>query len=233
MPVKPRTGDQDDADAHEERFYFVENPDTARLSDLDTAIENNEAHLAAHPDCILRWLYQAESGNLRAARGTRTESREDLVRAVELLRAATADPQTSPDFRGKFLFNLGNLLTKGELAESFGNLSEGVGAYRQALELEFLEMGRGVLWSQSLDLRTDLAEIEEADPELAARLAAVREALDSPTSVSEAANLPPVAASWGLVPPDPVDPDWSAVMRQAQRISASGDRDGLYEILAR
>ncbi|GHE92757.1 hypothetical protein GCM10014715_56520 [Streptomyces spiralis] len=125
--MKPRADDQDDADAHEERLYFVENPDKARLSDLDTAIESNEAHL--------RWLYQAETGNLRAARGKRTESREDLVKAVELLRTATADPQTSPDLRGKLLFTLGNLLSKGELAESFGNLSEGVDAYRQALEL--------------------------------------------------------------------------------------------------
>ncbi|MFJ5281324.1 hypothetical protein [Streptomyces parvulus] len=133
--MNPRSGVHDDAGAHEERFYFVENPEKARLSDLDTAIECNEAHLAAHPACPLRWLYQAESGNLRAARGKRTESREDLVKAVELLREATADPHTSPDLRGKLLFNLGNLLTKDELAESFGNLSEGVGAYRQALEL--------------------------------------------------------------------------------------------------
>ncbi|MFI5571348.1 hypothetical protein ACIA6T_29225 [Streptomyces sp. NPDC051740] len=133
--MTPRSGDQDDADAHEERVYFVENADEARLSDLDAAIESNEAHLAAHPDCPLRCLYQAVTGNLRAARGKRTESREDLVRAVELLRAATANPQTPPGLRGTLLFNLGNLLTKGELAESFGNLSEGVGAYRQALEL--------------------------------------------------------------------------------------------------
>ncbi|MEU4986282.1 tetratricopeptide repeat protein [Streptomyces sp. NPDC021969] len=130
-------GQSGERDTHEERLYFVENPETARLSDLNTAVEANEAHLAAHPDCPLRWLYQAHTGDLRTARGERTESRDDLVRAAELLREASADPEPSisPGQRGGFLFNLGNLLTKRQLAASFTTLSEGVDAYRQALEL--------------------------------------------------------------------------------------------------
>ncbi|GHA94294.1 hypothetical protein GCM10010330_55490 [Streptomyces tendae] len=132
--MKRRSGERE---THEERLYFVENPATAWLSDLNTAVEANEAHLAAHPDCPLRWLYQAHTGDLRAARGERTESREDLVRAAELLREASTDPEPSipPGRRGGVLFNLGNLLTKQGLAESFTALSEGVDAYRQALEL--------------------------------------------------------------------------------------------------
>jgi tetratricopeptide (TPR) repeat protein len=44
--------------------------------------------------------------------------------------------------------------------------------------LELLELGRGVLWSQTLDIRTDLQAIEAADCELARELTRVRTLLE-------------------------------------------------------
>ncbi|MFE6633528.1 hypothetical protein [Streptomyces tendae] len=99
--------------------------------------------------------------------------------------------------------------------------------------VEFLELGRVVLWSQSIDLRTDLAGIEEADPELAARLAAVRHALDSDPSIGDVGGGPlPAADAPRLSPPEPVDPDWAAALMQARDISISGNRDSLFDFLA-
>ncbi|XRQ08752.1 CHAT domain-containing protein [Actinomadura welshii] len=44
--------------------------------------------------------------------------------------------------------------------------------------LRLLEQGRGVQWTQLLELRSDLSRLEEADADLAAEMVAVREALD-------------------------------------------------------
>ncbi|MFJ3791258.1 hypothetical protein [Kitasatospora sp. NPDC090091] len=44
--------------------------------------------------------------------------------------------------------------------------------------VELLEQGRGVLWSQLLDLRTDLAQVERRAPELVRRLVSVRKRID-------------------------------------------------------
>jgi hypothetical protein len=49
--------------------------------------------------------------------------------------------------------------------------------------VELLEQGRGVLWSQLLDSRTDVAALAEAAPELAQRLQAVRAGLDRAASL--------------------------------------------------
>jgi hypothetical protein len=43
---------------------------------------------------------------------------------------------------------------------------------------ELLELGRGVMWSQLLETRTDILVLREACPDLAARLVVVRHALD-------------------------------------------------------
>lgn len=45
--------------------------------------------------------------------------------------------------------------------------------------VELLEQGRGVYWAQLLDTRTDLSALESAEPELAARLSACRQILES------------------------------------------------------
>jgi hypothetical protein len=47
--------------------------------------------------------------------------------------------------------------------------------------IEVLEHSRSVLWGRMLDLRTDLADLRAADPDMADRLDAVRAALDAPS----------------------------------------------------
>jgi CHAT domain len=56
--------------------------------------------------------------------------------------------------------------------------------------VELLEHGRGVLWSQLLETRTDLTVLHEVAPELAIQLDEVRAALDPPRDI-----LPPGAIS--------------------------------------
>lgn len=56
--------------------------------------------------------------------------------------------------------------------------------------LTLLEQGRGVLWSQLLELRTDLDRLQRAHPDLAGALAACRAGLDGPDDPA-----PPVR--WG------------------------------------
>jgi tetratricopeptide (TPR) repeat protein len=63
-----------------------------------------------------------------------------------------------------------------------------IAADRPGLAVELLEQGRGVLWSQLLETRTDLDALREADPELAARLDTVRAALDRPTAPVDATS---------------------------------------------
>lgn len=47
--------------------------------------------------------------------------------------------------------------------------------------VELLEQGRSVLWTQALNLRSDLAGLAERHPDLAARLRGIRKILDTPT----------------------------------------------------
>ncbi|MFJ8076537.1 hypothetical protein ACIQ7Q_21955 [Streptomyces sp. NPDC096176] len=55
-----------------------------------------------------------------------------------------------------------------------------LGAGRPDTSVELLEQGRSVLWSQLLDLRSDLTEMRDRAPALARRLVAVRDRLDRP-----------------------------------------------------
>jgi tetratricopeptide (TPR) repeat protein len=55
--------------------------------------------------------------------------------------------------------------------------------------IELLEHGRGVLWSQTLETRTDLTALREAAPALAARLSAVRSELDAAETTDQQMRL--------------------------------------------
>ncbi|GAA2357751.1 hypothetical protein [Streptomyces cuspidosporus] len=107
-------------------------------------------------------------------------------------------------------------------------------ADRPALAVEFLERGRGVLWSQLLDLRTDLARIRAADPDLAARMTTVRDALDRPDAAEEDDG------PWDARRPEPrdhsdappLDPDWGTALREAGDLLRRGDKDALFDVLA-
>jgi len=54
-----------------------------------------------------------------------------------------------------------------------------IDAGQMGLAVELLDRGRGVIWSQLLDLQGDLSEIRQAMPELARRLERCREELTS------------------------------------------------------
>ncbi|MGI5240193.1 hypothetical protein [Dactylosporangium sp. CA-139066] len=68
-----------------------------------------------------------------------------------------------------------------------------IGTAAPDLAVALLEQGRGVLWSQLLESRTDLSALRTADQRLADRLAHVRRQLDAP--VSAAAERPRMRAS--------------------------------------
>ena len=53
---------------------------------------------------------------------------------------------------------------------------------RPARAVELLEQGRSVMWTQALNLRSDLSRLAEAAPELAERLDGLRRLLDAPPS---------------------------------------------------
>jgi tetratricopeptide (TPR) repeat protein len=80
--------------------------------------------------------------------------------------------------REKHLANAGGLVTDAAgWAIEAGNLENAV---------ELLEQGRSVLWSQSLQVRTDLTRLSLVDGDLASRINEVRAALDRPRAAVEA-----------------------------------------------
>ena len=60
--------------------------------------------------------------------------------------------------------------------------------------VEVLEQGRSVLWTQALHLRSDLTRLYEHDPDLAARLDAIRRKLDRPMRDATVGGLRAAAA---------------------------------------
>ncbi|WP_146174972.1 CHAT domain-containing protein [Umezawaea tangerina] len=110
---------------------------------------------------------------------------------------------------------LGALATRGvdrsvrerRLAGWTGLAAEAAGCALNAgepdLALELLEQGRGVLWSQLLDVRADLTALHAADPGLADRLAEVEAALETG--------------------PDLADPWWRRVADQRLRLAQERD----------
>jgi hypothetical protein len=61
--------------------------------------------------------------------------------------------------------------------------------------VELLEQGRGVLLGQALDIRTDLTEITERDPQLAAEFIRLRDQLDTVTATDITASTATLASS--------------------------------------
>ncbi|RKR92927.1 tetratricopeptide repeat protein [Micromonospora pisi] len=57
-----------------------------------------------------------------------------------------------------------------------------IDAGRPDVAVELLEQGRGILWAQLLDTRTDLDALRQAHPELAAGVARCRDLLDAPSA---------------------------------------------------
>jgi len=95
---------------------------------------------------------------------------------------------------------------------------------RPARAVELLEQGRSIMWTQALNLRSDLSRLAEAAPELAGRLDGLRRILDAPPA--------------GLPDAGPADPrqeaelrrrkarEWDEVLAQVQAM------DGFEDFLA-
>jgi len=126
--------------------------------------------------------------------GIACETLEDPAPAAEGFAAAVrllpllAWRGLDRSLREKHLADVGGLVTDAAgWAIEAGNLETAV---------ELLEQGRSVLWSQSLQLRTDLARLRVADEDLASRLDEVRAALDRPRAVSGAIEEEDAEANW-------------------------------------
>ncbi len=59
-----------------------------------------------------------------------------------------------------------------------GAVSAAISAHQPGLAVEFAELARGVLWTQLLEIRTDLGLLARRAPELAARVSQIRLELD-------------------------------------------------------
>ncbi|MER6107149.1 CHAT domain-containing protein [Streptomyces hirsutus] len=88
-----------------------------------------------------------------------------------------------------------------------------VAAGRPDRALELLEQGRGVIWSQLLDVRSDLTALREAAPDLAAELDRVRHELDSPADTLLGEPVP-VPADHRMALAD----RWDTLVRQARSV---------------
>lgn len=84
------------------------------------------------------------------------------------------------------------------------------------LAVELLEHGRGVLWAQLLETRTDLSALQEADPALAGRLTEVRAALDEVVDPGTAAS--PTAADRAALAGE-----WDSLIRRARELPGFAD----------
>jgi tetratricopeptide (TPR) repeat protein len=126
--------------------------------------------------------------------GIACENLEDAAPAAEGFAAAVrllpllAWRGLERSLREQHLADLGGLVTDAAgWAIEAGNLENAV---------ELLEQGRSVLWSQPLQLRTDLARLRVVNAGLASRLDEVREALDRPRPVSGAIDGEDAQAGW-------------------------------------
>ncbi|MER5599708.1 hypothetical protein [Streptomyces sp. NPDC002265] len=97
-------------------------------------------------------------------------------------------------------------------------------ADRPDIAVELMEQGRGVLWSQLLELRTDLARIADVDPQLAARMTEVRAGLDELAFLDDGPFEEPAEA-------EPHAPDRAETLSKALELLALGDRAGAIGLL--
>lgn len=91
-------------------------------------------------------------------------------------------------------------LREQHLADAGGLVTDAAGwaiaAGNLETAVELLEQGRSVLWSQSLQLRTDLTRLRALDEDLASRLDEIRAALDRPRPLSGAITGEDAEANW-------------------------------------
>ncbi len=135
----------------------------------------------------------APSLRVGAARaGARLLAEHEPTRAAELLASAVRLlPEVAPR-RLKRLYRQNQVGRFGFLASEAAALILSDPSRpedeRATRALETLEAGRGVLLSQTLETRSDVTDLREAHPELAARFEELRDAMDAPADPTEPAG---------------------------------------------
>ncbi|NUK01106.1 CHAT domain-containing protein [Streptomyces lunaelactis] len=131
----------------------------------------------------------AFAAELAQNRGNTRYAAEILENAVHLL------PDTVPRqlARADQQHALGNLTGLASDAAAFALAAHGQAGAARALGL--LEQGRAVLLSQALDTRSDLTDLQQQHPELAARYIRLRDQLHASSASSPSNNTGPTAAA--------------------------------------
>ncbi len=145
---------------------------TQQIADLRAALDflTEASHLPTGTPSI-RLAAARQWGTEAAAAGLTHEAAAGYAAAVELL------PQVA-------WHGLNRATREEHLAQWAGVAADA--AARAVLDgqperaVELLEQGRSVLWTQALNLRSDLTRLREKHPDQAARLDRIREILDSP-----------------------------------------------------
>ncbi|MET7424704.1 tetratricopeptide repeat protein [Dactylosporangium sp. NPDC005555] len=144
------------------------------VADLDGALSAWEDAVAAVSAPVDVRLDAARRLAEAAARAGRTEESADAAAAAAGLLPMLAWRGIS---RGDQYF----LLSREAAAVGRDAGASALAADRSGRAVELLEQGRGVLWTQLLDSRTDLGALRRSRPALAAALAACRIRLDRPS----------------------------------------------------
>ncbi|MEU1468593.1 CHAT domain-containing protein [Streptomyces sp. NPDC005761] len=138
--------------------------------------------------------------------GARADGSRPSIRIRAAQAAASMTGRPDPDLAAELLAGAVRLLpevadrrlSRGDQQHAMGKWSglagdaaalaldshDGTPADRAVQALQLIEVGRGVLHSQALDMRSDLAELRERHPDLAHRFEALRDDLDRPMEMA-------------------------------------------------
>ncbi|WP_406633890.1 CHAT domain-containing protein [Amycolatopsis sp. WGS_07] len=179
-------------------------------ADAEAALDSyREASAVLAAPVAVRMQAGRERAELAAAQGRWAVAAEGYTQVVELLplRAWLGASRRSrerwlADWRG--------------LAADAAACAIAAGQPGRALEL--LEAGRGVLWSQALETRSDLTVLRQAHPGLAARLDAVRAVMEG-TGADLSSALPAREADARMA----AARDWNALLGEIRTLPGFGD----------
>jgi hypothetical protein len=103
---------------------------------------------------------------------------------ADAVKAHTAALQLLPllAWRGLTRLDHQHLLQTHAVALAADGLACAIAADKLDVAVEAVEQGRGVLWTQLLDTRTDLTALQRAAPDLTRRLLDCRTALEQPAT---------------------------------------------------
>lgn len=144
--------------------------------------------------------------------GARADGARPSIRIRAAQAAASLTGRSDPDLAADLLARAIRLLpevadrrlSRGDQQHAVGRWSglagdaaalalashEGTPTDRAVRALQLLEAGRGVLHSQALDMRSDLAELRECHPDLANRFEVLRDELDQPMEMTASSTDP-------------------------------------------